>query len=43
VTFKLWWQPRGLKRLMAPMVAKTMRSEVSALGRMKAVLEGAGP
>ena len=39
VTFKLWWEPKGLKRAMAPMVAKTMRTEVAALSRLKDVLE----
>jgi uncharacterized protein YndB with AHSA1/START domain len=40
VTFKLRFVPHGLARLMTPMVAGTMRSEVSQLGRLKAALEG---
>jgi len=39
VTFKLWWEPKGLKRAMAPMVGKTMKSEVAALEKLKTVLE----
>jgi uncharacterized protein YndB with AHSA1/START domain len=41
VTFKLWWEPKGLKRAMAPMVAKTMKSEVAALEKLKELLERA--
>jgi hypothetical protein len=40
VTFTLRCPPRGLARLMAPMVAKTMRAEVSQLERLRAVLGG---
>jgi uncharacterized protein YndB with AHSA1/START domain len=39
VTFTLRAQPRGLAKLMSPMVAKTMRSEVAQLERLRAVLE----
>ena len=40
ITFKLWWEPKGLKRAISPMVAKTMRSEVGALEKLKQLLEG---
>jgi uncharacterized membrane protein len=36
VTFGLQCEPRGLARLMTPMVAKTMQSEVAALDNVKA-------
>jgi uncharacterized protein YndB with AHSA1/START domain len=39
VTFALRAQPRGLAKLMSPMVARTMRSEVAQLDRLRAVLE----
>lgn len=39
VTFTLRWAPRGLAKLMTPMVAKTMRSEVAQLDRLREVLE----
>jgi uncharacterized protein YndB with AHSA1/START domain len=39
VTFRLACSPSGLKRLMSPMVAKTMRDEVAQLDRLRAVLE----
>jgi uncharacterized protein YndB with AHSA1/START domain len=39
VTFRLSCTPSGFARLMAPMVAKTMRSEVAQLERLRAVLE----
>ena len=39
VRFRLDLQPTGLMRLMSPMVGRTMRSEVAALDRLKAVLE----
>jgi hypothetical protein len=32
---------RGAKRLMAPLVARSMRREVQALERLKHVLDGA--
>jgi carbon monoxide dehydrogenase subunit G len=39
VTFALRAEPRGLAKLMAPMVARTMRTEVAQLDRLRAVLE----
>ncbi|MBV9605519.1 MAG: SRPBCC family protein [Solirubrobacterales bacterium] len=42
VTFALRAEPRGLAKLMSPMVTKTMRSEVAQLDRLRAVLEEAG-
>ena len=39
VTFSLRAEPRGLAKLMSPMVAKTMRSEVAQLDRLRVVLE----
>jgi uncharacterized protein YndB with AHSA1/START domain len=39
VTFTLRCTPRGLAKLMTPMVAKTMRSEVAQLDRLREVLE----
>jgi hypothetical protein len=40
LTFSLRWTPAGFGRLMGPMVAKTMRSEVAQLARLREVLEG---
>lgn len=40
VTFSLSCTPTGFARLMAPMVAKTMRSEVAQLDRLREVLDG---
>lgn len=40
VTFSLRWMPTGLARLMGPMVAKTMRSEVAQLEQLREVLQG---
>jgi uncharacterized membrane protein len=40
LTFSLRWTPTGFARLMAPMVAKTMSSEVAHLARLREVLEG---
>jgi uncharacterized protein YndB with AHSA1/START domain len=42
VTFALHCAPRGAAKLMTPMVAKTMRSEVAQLDRLRAVLEEQG-
>ena len=42
VTFALRCSPRGMAKLMAPMVARTMRSEVAQLDRLRAVLEDPG-
>jgi uncharacterized membrane protein len=39
VTFSLRCSPTGLKRLMTPMVTKTMQSEVAQLDRLRDVLE----
>lgn len=39
VTFSLRAAPRGLAKLMTPMVARTMRSEVAQLDRLGAVIE----
>jgi len=39
VTFALRAEPRGLAKLISPMVAKTMRAEVAQLDRLRAVLE----
>jgi uncharacterized protein YndB with AHSA1/START domain len=39
VTFSLSCSPRGFAKLMTPMVAKTMRSEVAQLERLREVLE----
>jgi uncharacterized protein YndB with AHSA1/START domain len=42
VTFSLRYTPRGMGRLMSPMVGKTMRAEVAQLDRLRAVLERDG-
>lgn len=39
VTFVLDYQPRGLQRLLVPLIAKTMRAEVANLAALKHVLE----
>ena len=39
VTFRLAARLGGVKKLMAPVVAKTMKSEVAALAELKRVLE----
>jgi uncharacterized protein YndB with AHSA1/START domain len=39
LTFKLSCSPTGLARVMTPMVAKTMRSEVAQLDRLRMILE----
>lgn len=39
VTFKLDAELAGAKKLMAPMVAKSMRNEVASLDRLKQLLE----
>jgi uncharacterized protein YndB with AHSA1/START domain len=39
VTFMLRLTPHGFSRLMTPMVARTMRSEVGQLDRLREVLE----
>jgi carbon monoxide dehydrogenase subunit G len=40
VRFVLDFQPKGLARLMGPMIQKTMQSEVGQLSALKQVLEG---
>jgi hypothetical protein len=40
VTFSLSFSPGGFAKLMTPMVAKAMRSEVAQLERLRDVLEG---
>jgi uncharacterized membrane protein len=40
VSFVLDFAPRGLMKLMGPMIQKTMESEVGQLAGLKAVLEG---
>jgi uncharacterized protein YndB with AHSA1/START domain len=42
VRFALRCAPSGLAKLMSPMVARTMRSEVAALDRLRDVLEAPG-
>jgi uncharacterized membrane protein len=39
VTFALSYEPKGLARLLDPMIAQTMRSEVATLANLKAYLE----
>lgn len=39
VTFSLRCSPSGLAKLMTPVVANTMRSEVAQLGNLRSVLE----
>ena len=39
VTFRLDYEPQGFSRLMSPMIARTMRSEVAMLSNLKAYLE----
>jgi hypothetical protein len=39
VTFSLQYEPRGLTRLMAPMITRTMQEEVAMLSNLKAYLE----
>ena len=40
VRFTLDLQPKGLMKIMGPMVQRTMDAEVAQLARLKAVLEG---
>ena len=40
VTFMLHYEPKGLARLIDPMITRTMRSEVATLSNLKAYLEG---
>jgi uncharacterized membrane protein len=39
VTFILHYEPKGLARLMNPIITQTMRSEVATLSNLKAYLE----
>ncbi len=39
VTFTLHFEPKGLAKLMEPMIAKTMQSEVATLSNLKTYLE----
>jgi len=39
VTFMLHYEPKGLARLMDPMITRMMRSEVATLSNLKAYLE----
>ena len=39
LTFILHHEPKGLAKLMDPMIARTMRSEVATLSNLKAYLE----
>jgi hypothetical protein len=39
LTFRLNCSPSGWSKIMAPLVAKTMRSEVAQLDRLRAILE----
>ena len=39
VTFILHYEPKGLAKVMDPMIARTMRSEVAMLSNLKAYLE----
>jgi uncharacterized membrane protein len=39
VTFTLHFEPKGLNKLMDPMIASNMRSEVAMLANIKALLE----
>ena len=40
VTFTLHLEPKGLTRLLSPMITSTMRGEVATLSNLKAYLEG---
>jgi hypothetical protein len=42
VRFSLWWEPKGLARLLAPMVARQMPKEIGSLSTLKQVLEAGG-
>jgi uncharacterized membrane protein len=43
VTFSLHYEPKGIARLLDPMIAQTMRGEVANLANLKAYLEGQQP
>jgi uncharacterized membrane protein len=40
VTFTLHFEPKGLARLLGPMITRTMQSEVATLSHLKSYLEG---
>ena len=40
VTFTLHLEPKGLTRLLSPMITSTMKGEVATLSNLKAYLEG---
>ena len=40
VTFTLHYDPKGLSKLMNPIIAQTMRGEVATLSNLKTYLEG---
>lgn len=40
VTFILHYEPKGLSRLMDPMITRTMHGEVATLANLKTYLEG---
>ena len=40
VTFILHYEPKGLARLMDPMINKSMQGEIATLSNLKAYLEG---
>jgi uncharacterized membrane protein len=42
VTFSLHYEPKGLARLMDPMIGATMRSEIAMLSNLKTYLEAQG-
>lgn len=42
LTFTLHFEPKGLARLMDPMIASTMRSEIAMLTNLKRYLESQG-
>ena len=39
LTFTLHYEPKGLARLMGPMITRTMQGEVATLANLKAYLE----
>jgi uncharacterized protein YndB with AHSA1/START domain len=39
LTFSLWWEPKGLARLLASPVQGTMDAEVGQVAKLKTVLE----
>jgi uncharacterized membrane protein len=43
LTFSLHFEPKGVAKLMDPMISATMRSEVAMLSNLKAYLESPSP